>query len=54
MLNQKVISDKKMIQHIKPIITRYYEDMFLKNAEDEKQDSNSYQELKKLYRRIKK
>src|SRR5919198_651145 len=49
MLNQKVISDKKMIEHIKPIIARYYEDTFLKNASaDEKGDSNSYQEFKKL------
>ena len=55
MLNQKVISDKKMIEHIKPIIARYYEDTFLKNASaDEKGDSNSYQEFKKLYRTIKK
>jgi hypothetical protein len=55
MLNQKVISDKKMIEHIKPIIARYYEDTFLKNASaEEKGISNSYQEFKKLYRTIKK
>ena len=32
MINEKMITDKKMIEHMKPIITRHYEDMFLKNA----------------------
>ena len=32
MVNEKVISDKKMVEHIKAIIVRYYEDAFLKNA----------------------
>jgi hypothetical protein len=55
MINEKVINDKKMIEHIKPILAKYYEDMFLKNASaDEKEGSNSYQELKKLYQTIKK
>jgi hypothetical protein len=43
-----------MIEHIKPVIIRYYEDMFLKNASvDEKEDSSSYQEFRKLYQTIK-
>ena len=54
MINEKVINDKKMIEHMKPVIIRYYGDMFLKNASvDEKEDSNSYQEFKKLYQTIK-
>ena len=32
MVNENVISDKNMIEHLKPIIVRYYEDTFLKNA----------------------
>ena len=32
MINEKMITDKKMIEHMKPIIARHYEDMFLKNA----------------------
>ena len=37
MVNEKVISDKKMVEHIKAIIVRYYEYAFLKNASvDEK------------------
>jgi hypothetical protein len=55
MVNEKVITDKKMIEHIKPIIVRYYEDTFLKNASVDESDSKSYQEFKKLlYRTIKK
>jgi len=55
MINEKMITDKKMIEHMKPVIARYYEDMFLRNASaEEKEDSNSYQEFKKLYQTIKK
>jgi hypothetical protein len=55
MINENVINDRKVTEHIKPIIVRYYEDAFLKNASvDEKEDSNSYQEFKKLYQTIKK
>ena len=55
MINEKMITDKKIIEHMKPDIARYYEDMFLKNASvDEKEGSNSYQEFKKLYQTIKK
>jgi hypothetical protein len=55
MINEKMITDKKIIERMKPDIARYYEDMFLKNASiDEKEGSNSYQEFKKLYQTIKK
>lgn len=55
MINEKMITDKKMIEHMKPIIARHYEDMFLKNASaKEKECSNSFQEFKKLYQTIKK
>jgi hypothetical protein len=47
MVNEKVISDRKMIEHIKPVIARYYEDTFLKNASVDERDSKSYQEFKK-------
>jgi hypothetical protein len=43
-----------MIEYMKRDIIRYYEDIFLKNASVDERDSNSYQEFKKLYRRIKK
>ena len=54
MINEKMISDKKMIEHFKPIIVTYYEDTFLKNASVDERDSKSYPEFKKLYRTIKK
>jgi hypothetical protein len=54
MINEKVINDKKMIEHIKPVIVRYYEDIFLKNASEDETDSKYYQEFKKLYQTIRK
>ena len=53
MVNEKLITDKKMIEHFKPIIVRYYEDTFLENASVDEKDSKSYQEFKKLYLSIK-
>jgi hypothetical protein len=43
-----------MLQHIKPVIARYYEDIFLKNASADERGPSLYQEFKKLYRTIKK
>jgi hypothetical protein len=54
MVNENVISDKKMIEHIKPIVAKYYEDTFLKNATVDERNSSSYPEFKKLYQTIKK
>jgi hypothetical protein len=54
MINEKVLSDKKMVEHFKSIIVRYYEDTFLKNASVDEKDFKSYPELEKLYRTIKK
>ena len=53
MLNEKVISDNRVIAHMKPTIVKYYEDTFLKNASVDERDSGFYQEFKKLYRTIK-
>jgi hypothetical protein len=54
MINEKVINDKKLIEHMKPVVIRYYEDMFLKNASADERDSRLYQEFKNLYQTIKK
>ena len=54
LINEKVVVDRKLIHHIKPIIVRYYEDTFLKNASVNERDSKTYQEFKKLYQTIKK
>jgi hypothetical protein len=49
----KKFSDTKMIKHFNPVIVRYYEDTFLKNASADEKESESYQDFKKLYRIIK-
>ena len=54
MVNENVISDKKMMEHIKPIVAKYYEDTLLKNATVDERNSSSYPEFKKLYQTIKK
>jgi hypothetical protein len=54
MINERMITDKKIIEHMKPIITIYYEQTFMKNASADEKDSNFYQEFTKLYRTIKK
>jgi hypothetical protein len=54
MVNEKVINDKKMLEHIKPLIINYYENVFLTNASVDERNSNSYLDFKKLYQTIKK
>ena len=39
MINEKMITDKKIIEHMKPDIARYYEEMFMKNVSIDKRDS---------------
>ena len=52
LINDKIIIDKKIIDHIKPDITRYYEETFLKNTQLDERDSKFYQEFTKFYRMI--
>jgi len=54
MVNEKVINDKKMLEHIKPLIMNYYENVFLTNASVDERNSNLYLDFKKLYQTIKK
>jgi hypothetical protein len=53
MINKKIIIDKKIIDHIRPDMTRYYEETFLKTTQLDERDSRFYQEFTKLYRMIK-
>jgi len=53
MINEKIITDKKLIEFIKPMIICYYEDIFLKSASAIVRDSIHYQQLKKLYQSVK-
>ena len=44
-----------MIEHFKPVIVKYYEDIFLKYATVDEKNSKTYTlNLKKLYQTIKK
>jgi hypothetical protein len=53
MINEKMITDKKIIQHMEPVIATYYEEMFMKNVSVDERDFKFYQEFTKLYRTIK-
>jgi hypothetical protein len=52
LINEKVISDKKIIEHIKPMIVSYYENTFLNNAPVNDRDSKTYQGFKRLCQSI--
>jgi hypothetical protein len=53
-INERIITDKKLIEYIKPMIISYYEETFLKSGSVNKRDSSRYQQLKKLYQTVKK
>ena len=53
LMNKKVISDKTMIAYIKPSLIQYYEDTFVHNILADERYSNSYQEFRKLYQKMK-
>jgi hypothetical protein len=54
LINQKVVDDMRLMDYMKADIIRYYEDAFLKHASIDERDSNSYQQFKKLYLKVKK
>jgi hypothetical protein len=53
LVNKKVISDKTMIAYIKPSLIQYYEDTFVQNILADERYSNSYQQFRKLYQKMK-
>jgi hypothetical protein len=53
LVNRKVINDRWLLEYMKPTIIRYYEETFLKNASSVERDSDSYQEFKKFYFKLK-
>lgn len=53
-INERIITDKKLIEYIKPMIISYYEETFLKSGSVNERDSSHYQQLKKLYQTVKK
>jgi hypothetical protein len=53
LVNKKVISNKTMIAYIKPSLIQYYEDTFVQNILADERYSDSYQEFRKLYQKMK-
>jgi hypothetical protein len=53
-INERIITDKKLIEYIKPMIISYYEETFLKSGSVNERDSSHYQQLKKPYQTVKK
>jgi hypothetical protein len=54
MINERMITDKKLIEYIKPVIISYYEDTFLKSGSASERESSRYQQFKNLYQTMKK
>jgi hypothetical protein len=53
-INERIITDKKIIEYIKPMIISYYEEIFLKSGSVNERDSPHYKQLRKLYQTVKK
>ncbi len=52
MINERIITDKKLMEYIKPMIISYYENTFLKSGSGKEKDSSQYQQFKKLYQTV--
>jgi hypothetical protein len=53
MINEKIMTDKKLVNYVKPMIISYYDDTFRKYSSVIKRDSNNYPQFKKLYQDVK-
>ena len=53
LINTKVITDRRMISHMKPTLIQYYQDTFVQNMLADERYSNSYHQFKKLYQKMK-
>jgi hypothetical protein len=53
LINEKFISDRKILKQLKPTLIDYYENTFLKYVSKDEKDSKRYPEFTKLYQAIK-
>jgi hypothetical protein len=53
LINEKFISDRKILKQLEPTLIGYYEDTFLKYVSKDEKDSKRYPEFTKLYQAIK-
>jgi hypothetical protein len=54
LINEKMVTDKRLVGRMKPIIVKYYEDLVENNVPLDEKKIMAYQDLEKLYRKIKK
>jgi hypothetical protein len=53
LINVKVITDRRMIGYMKPTLIQYSQDLFVQKMLADERYSNSYQQFRKLYQRMK-
>lgn len=53
LINAKVITDRRMIGYMKPTLIQYSQDLFVQKMLADERYSNSYQQFRKLYQRMK-
>jgi hypothetical protein len=53
LINEKFISDRKILRQLEPTLIDYYENTFLKYVSKDEKDSRRYPEFIKLYEAIK-
>lgn len=54
LVNEKMVTDKRLVARMKPIVVRYYEDLVQNNVRLDEKKVIAYEDLEKLYRKIKK
>ena len=53
LINTKVITDRRMIEYMKPTLIQYYQDTFVQNILADERNSSSYHHFEKLYQKSK-
>jgi hypothetical protein len=53
LINTKVITDRRMIEYMKPTLFRHYQNTFVQNILTDERYSSSYLQFKKLYQKMK-
>jgi hypothetical protein len=49
MINEKIMTDKKLVEYIKPMVINYYDNTFRKYVSEIKSDADNYPQFNKLY-----
>lgn len=53
LINTKVITDRRMIEYMKPTLIQYYQDTLVQKILADERYSSSYHHFKKLYQKMK-